>query len=115
MYWHYFQALDGGLRFSVLPDNRVELGVTFDLSDHKNKKPTGDGPQKEINEILPLPVRCKVSRELAMGIQEILDLQIGDIMLRNVARVIVFGGIAVILIRKLVRRIRGDRRDGENG
>lgn len=52
---------------------------------------------------------------MAMGIQEILDLQIGDIMLRNVARVIVFGGIAVILIRKLVRRIRGDRRDGENG
>jgi len=49
-----------------------------------------------------------------MGIQEILDLQIGDVTLRNMARVIVFGGIAVILIRKLARRLRGNRRSGKN-
>lgn len=56
-----------------------------------------------------------MQRGTMMGIQEILDLKIWDITLRNIARVIVFGGIAVILIRKLVRRVRGDRRSRKSG
>ncbi|MDX1763554.1 MAG: hypothetical protein R3231_04475 [bacterium] len=47
-----------------------------------------------------------------MGIQEILDIQIGEITVRTVARVIVFGGIAIILVRKLARRFRGGGKRG---
>ncbi len=41
-----------------------------------------------------------------MGLQEVLDMEIFGVTLRTVARVIVFGGIAIILIRKLLRRLR---------
>ncbi len=41
-----------------------------------------------------------------MGWQELLDREIFGVTLRTVARVIVFGGIAIILIRKLLRRLR---------
>ncbi len=41
-----------------------------------------------------------------MGLQEVLDTAVFGVTLRTVARVIVFGGIAFILIRKLLRRLR---------
>ncbi len=40
-----------------------------------------------------------------MGLQELLDREVFGVTLRTVARVIVFGGIAIILIRKLLRRL----------
>jgi hypothetical protein len=44
-----------------------------------------------------------------MSLQAFLDIQIAGITIRNIARVIVFGGIAIILIRKLLRKIRQNR------
>ncbi len=42
-----------------------------------------------------------------MSIQELFDVQIFGVTIRNIARVIVFGGIIIILLRKLVRRLKG--------
>jgi hypothetical protein len=41
-----------------------------------------------------------------MGLLEVLDTEVFGVTLKIVARVIVFGGIAIILIRKLLRRLR---------
>ena len=41
-----------------------------------------------------------------MSLQEFLDLPLLGTTVRTAARVVVFGGIAVILLRKLLRRVR---------
>jgi hypothetical protein len=42
-----------------------------------------------------------------MGFQELLDSRILGVTVRNIARAFVFGGIFVILLRKLLRKVRG--------
>ncbi len=45
-----------------------------------------------------------------MALQEFLDRMIFGVTLRNIARVIVFGGIGWILIRKVIRRFKEARK-----
>jgi hypothetical protein len=45
-----------------------------------------------------------------VALQEFLDTEIFGVTIRIATRVIVFGGITIILLRKLLRKIKGQNR-----
>ncbi|OIP66641.1 MAG: hypothetical protein CO150_01730 [Nitrospirae bacterium CG_4_9_14_3_um_filter_53_35] len=50
-----------------------------------------------------------LEKGLDVNLQELLDIQVLGVTIRSAARAAVFGGIAVILVRKLIRIIKGGR------
>ncbi len=49
-------------------------------------------------------------KDWEVALQEFFDTEIFGVAIRTVARVIVFGGITIILLRKFLRKIKGQNR-----